>query len=167
MIFKAAQKSWIRFFFFSPKCAINSKEECSSCVRDLAFGKCDELIFVTSDFDSESVLWAAWKNVITDSECCNEVSREANRVNKWRGVPKCHLCPLAGSFFIVSCLNSFISFGFRFEWNMVEYELPTVLNQILFPLKSSLYATKRNYDESMWFIFFMGISFQRLLKILP
>lgn len=49
---------------------------------------------------------------------------------------------------------------------MVEYKFPTVLNPIRFPLKSSLYATKRNYDVSMWF-FFMGLSFQRLLKILP
>lgn len=100
---------------------------------------------------SESALRAAWKNVITDSERCNKVSREANRVNKWREVPKCHLCPLACSFFIVSCLNSFISFGFRFEWNMVKYKFPTVLNQIRFPLKSSLYATTRNYDVSMGF----------------
>lgn len=103
---------------------------------------------------SESALWAAWKNVITDSERCNEARREANRVNKWREVPICHLCPLAGSFFfIVSCLNSFISLGFRFEWNVVEQKLPTALNQILFPLKSSWFATKDNYDESMWFFY--------------
>lgn len=161
MIFKAAQKSWIRFFFFFfSKCAIISKEECSSCLRDLAFGVNFRHQWLRL---SESVLWAAWKNAITDSERCNQVRREANRVNKWREVPKCHLCPLAGSFFIVTAS---ISFGFRFEWNMVEYKLPTVSNQILVPPKSSLFATKHNCDESMWFVF-MGLSFQRLLKILP